>query len=179
MLFLPFPNPLHCPEPLPHGDHLSQPWDGCVSGQPFSHVMDCVIVPAAVNQRGNLRTAAARSRVTWVCPEGLSWACACRPQWGWSPLPSMYLRALPPRAPTPSLGSGADISCVGPGAPKPPLASTTSVCPQGLWFLLSPRRRRPAQTCPASLRISQGQPHFPSRFSSHLLFQQNSDLAGA
>lgn len=54
-----------------------------------------------------------------MCPEGLELGPAPAALSGdGARFPSMYLRAPPPRAPTPSLGSGADISCVGSRGPK-------------------------------------------------------------
>ena len=178
LLFLPLPNPLHCPKPLPHGEATwfavpcPSPGRAVFLGNPFSHAMDGA---TSHQPERKLLKVAARSGGPGHAPEGLELGPAPASLSGaGAPFPAFI------SGPTPSLGSGADTSSVGSRGHKASLASTASVCPQGLRLPFGPMKTSPRSDMSGFLRVlREGQPHFPSRFCSPLLIQQNSDLLGA
>ena len=139
-------------------------------------------VSAAMNQRGKLLNGSSSIPGDRGMPRGAwSWGLRLPPSAGMEPVSPAFISGLPLHArPHPAWGVGRTSALWAPGAPKPPLASTASVCPQGLWLLFVPTKTSPSSDMSGFLRVPcEGQPHFPSGFCSPLLFPQNSDLAGA
>lgn len=110
------------------------------------------MVPAAVNQRGKLLNGSSPIPGDLGVPRGPgAGACACRPQWGRSPLSQHVSQGAPSTCAHTQPGEWRGHQLCGLQGPQslllplPPLSAL-----RGSGSFLSPRRRPPAQTCPAS-----------------------------